>query len=50
MPYLQGIGVKDARVMSIEAVDESLGVIDTIVMLGNNFGLFADFKKASTRL
>jgi SAM-dependent methyltransferase len=39
-------GVADARVLAIEEVDESLGVFDTIVMFGNNFGLFADAKRA----
>jgi SAM-dependent methyltransferase len=39
-------GVADARVLPIEEVDESLGVFDTIVMFGNNFGLLADAKKA----
>jgi len=39
-------GVRDARVCPIENVDASLGVFDTIVMLGNNFGLFASKAKA----
>lgn len=39
-------GVLDARVCPIEDVDASLGVFDTIVMLGNNFGLFASRAKA----
>ena len=39
-------GVLDARVCPIERVDESLGIFDTIVMLGNNFGLFASRAKA----
>ncbi len=43
-------GVRDARVLSIDDVDESLGVFDTIVMLGNNFGLFASAAKASRLL
>jgi SAM-dependent methyltransferase len=33
-------GVRDARLCPIEEVDASLGAFDTIVMLGNNFGLF----------
>jgi hypothetical protein len=33
-------------VLSIDDVDESLGAFDTIVMLGNNFGLFASETKA----
>jgi SAM-dependent methyltransferase len=34
-------GVKDARVLAIEDLDDSIGPIDTVVMFGNNFGLFA---------
>lgn len=43
-------GVRDARELSIDDVDESLGVFDTIVMFGNNFGLFADAEKADRLL
>jgi SAM-dependent methyltransferase len=43
-------GVRDARVVSIEDVDESLGSFDTIVMYGNNFGLFASRAKAKRLL
>jgi len=39
-------GVKKARVMSITDVDRNLGTFDTIVMFGNNFGLFGSFKRA----
>jgi SAM-dependent methyltransferase len=39
-------GVKDARVMPIEKVNFRPGSYDTIIMLGNNFGLFSSFKKA----
>lgn len=39
-------GVHDARVCRIEDVDDSLGVFDAIVMLGNNFGLFGSRAKA----
>ena len=39
-------GVRDVRLCPIEDVDKSLGVFDTIVMLGNNFGLFASRAKA----
>jgi SAM-dependent methyltransferase len=42
-------GVRDARLRSIDDVDESLGAFDTIVMYGNNFGLFGSQAKA-TRL
>ena len=43
-------GVRDARVLSVEEVDESLGTFDTIVMYGNNFGLFASRAKAKRLL
>lgn len=43
-------GVRDARVLSIDGIDESLGVFDTIVMFGNNFGLFASKAKADRLL
>jgi SAM-dependent methyltransferase len=33
-------GVREARALSIDEVDERLGRFDTIVMFGNNFGLF----------
>lgn len=39
-------GVKDARVMSITKVSRSLGEFDTIVMFGNNFGLFGGMRRA----
>ncbi len=40
-------GVKDARVMSITQVSrQKLGMFDTIVMLGNNFGLFGNVRRA----
>ena len=43
-------GVRDARVLSIDDVDESLGALDTVVMFGNNFGLFASAAKAKRLL
>ena len=43
-------GVRDARLLSIDGVDESLGRFDTIVMYGNNFGLFASAAKAKRLL
>lgn len=43
-------GVRDARLLSIDEVDESLGLFDTIVMFGNNFGLFANARKAKRLL
>ena len=33
-------GVTNARALSVDDIDERLGPIDTVVMLGNNFGLF----------
>ena len=38
-------GVRDARVMRIEDVDESLGTFDTVVMYGNNLSLLASRTK-----
>jgi SAM-dependent methyltransferase len=43
-------GVRDARVLRFEDVDESVGVIDTVVMFGNNFGLFGSAAKAGRML
>jgi SAM-dependent methyltransferase len=40
-------GVREARTLSIDDVDERLGRFDTIVMFGNNFGLFRS--RASAR-
>ena len=40
-------GVKNAKLMSItEVTRKSLGRFDTIIMYGNNFGLFENFKRA----
>jgi SAM-dependent methyltransferase len=39
-------GVRDARILGIDDVDESLGTFDTIVLYGNNFGLFGTPAKA----
>ena len=40
-------GVQDARVLSITQVSRAkLGVFDTILMFGNNFGLFGNAKRA----
>jgi SAM-dependent methyltransferase len=39
-------GVRKARVMSITQVGRKLGIFDTIVMYGNNFGLMGSFKRA----
>ncbi len=39
-------GVRDARLLSITQVDGRLGTFDTIVMYGNNFGLFGNPRRA----
>ena len=39
-------GVRDARVLAFDGVDELLGRFNTIVLLGNNFGLFGSPTKA----
>jgi SAM-dependent methyltransferase len=39
-------GVRDVRLLAFEEVDDSIGEFDTIVMLGNNFGLFGSPSKA----
>ena len=43
-------GVRDARLLDFSDVDQSLGSFDTIVLLGNNFGLFASPTKAKRML
>ncbi len=43
-------GVHDARVLGITEVDENLGTFGSIVMMGNNFGLFANAEQARTLL
>ena len=39
-------GVKDARVVPITRVGAQLGTFDSVVMYGNNFGLFGSKKRA----
>jgi SAM-dependent methyltransferase len=39
-------GVRDARVVRIEEVDDSLGVFDAVVMYGNNLSLLSSRAKA----
>jgi SAM-dependent methyltransferase len=39
-------GLKRAEVLSITQLTRRLGRFDTILMLGNNFGLFGSFKRA----
>jgi SAM-dependent methyltransferase len=43
-------GVRDARLVPIEDVDEALGTFDTIVMMGNNFGLLGGRSKGKRLL
>ncbi len=43
-------GLKNARVMSITQLGPRLGKFDTILMLGNGFGLFGDPSRARTFL
>lgn len=39
-------GVRDVRLLSINQINSRLGTFDTIVMMGNNFGLFGNFRRA----
>ena len=39
-------GVRDARVLAFEDVDASVGPVDTVIMFGNNVGLFGGATKA----
>ncbi len=39
-------GLKKAKALSITRISSKLGKFDTILMLGNNFGLFANLKRA----
>jgi len=39
-------GLADARELSITQISSKLGRFDTVLMLGNNFGLFGTFKRA----
>lgn len=43
-------GVHDARVLSINDVSSKLGTFDTILMMGNNFGLFGTPRRAKQLL
>ena len=43
-------GVRDVRLLDFAEVDESLGVFDTIVLLGNNFGVFGSSANAKRLL
>jgi cyclopropane fatty-acyl-phospholipid synthase-like methyltransferase len=43
-------GLKDARVLSINQINSKLGIFDTILMMGGNFGLFGSFNGAKRLL
>ena len=43
-------GVRDVRVLAFDGVDESIGTFNTIVLFGNNFGLFGSPTKAKRLL
>jgi SAM-dependent methyltransferase len=43
-------GLRKAKVCSITQLSSRMGVFDTILMLGNNFGLFGSFKGAKRLL
>ncbi len=43
-------GLNKAKIMSIEEVNFKSDSFDTIIMMGNNFGLFGSFKKAKRLL
>jgi SAM-dependent methyltransferase len=39
-------GVRDARLLNITQIDSRLGTFDTILMMGNNFGLVGNIRRA----
>ena len=39
-------GVRDVRVLSLTQVSRDLGPIDTVIMMGNNWGLMGGYKRA----
>jgi SAM-dependent methyltransferase len=39
-------GVRDARILAVDGIDGSLGLFDTIVMLGQNFGMMGSRAQA----
>jgi SAM-dependent methyltransferase len=43
-------GLRDARVVTLEEVDGTLGHFDTVLMLGNNFGLMGGRRGARSSL
>ena len=42
----RGRGVRDARGLAFTEINRSLGRLDSVVMFGNNFGLFGNYKRA----
>lgn len=42
----KGRGAKKALVRSVTQIGPDLGIFDTIIMYGNNFGLFGSYKRA----
>jgi len=43
-------GVKDARILSITKISRHIEPFDSIIMMGNNFGLFANPQRAKRLL
>lgn len=43
-------GIKNAFVLASSDIDATLGVFDTVLMLGHNFGLFGNFQSARRTL
>jgi len=43
-------GLRDARVIPITQISSSLGIFDTVIMFGNNFGLFGTPERAKRLL
>jgi SAM-dependent methyltransferase len=39
-------GLKNTELLPITEINSRLGIFDTVLMMGNNFGLFGDFDKA----
>lgn len=43
-------GLRDVRMMSVRSIGPKLGVFDTVIMMGNNFGLMESRDRARTLL
>lgn len=43
-------GVRDARILALADIDRRIGAFDTLVMFGNNFGLFGSPRRARALL